>query len=131
MAAVFIRRLAGYRRLRLPAAGDVRLGLAPAWLVIAALGARLIPGAPELAVVWADNALIFLSLPYLLVGLAVASRAIRGFGLSPILFVLALVLLPHVGIGLLALTGLLDTWFNFRAMINARIARRRDEGSSD
>jgi hypothetical protein len=131
LSTVFLSRLADSRALELPPRGELRLGLLPAWAVIVALAARLLPGAPDALAVWADNVLIFMALPYLVVGLAVAGVAVRGLRVSPLPLVLVLVLLPHVAVGLLAVGGLLDTWFDFRAMITARIARKRDEGSSD
>jgi hypothetical protein len=131
LATVFLARLADSRGLALPGTGRLRLGLPAAWLVIAALAARLMPGASQPVVAGADNVLIFMALPYLLVGAAVARRALLGWGISPLPFVLALVLLPHVGMALLAVGGLMDTWFDFRKMLNDRIARKRDEGSAD
>jgi len=131
LATVFLAKLADSRRLSLPPRGSLRLGLAPAWVVIAALAARLLPAAPGGLGVWADNVLIFMALPYLVVGLDIVLVGVRGLGMSPLPLVLLLVLLPHVGVALLAVGGLLDTWFDFREMITARIARRRDEGSSD
>lgn len=131
LAAVFLARLADSRGIGLPKTGRISLGLGPAWVVIAALAARLLPGVHESLAVWADNVLIFMALPYLLVGFAIGRAALSGFGISPLPFVLLVVLLPQVALVLLVLAGLLDTWFDFRAMIETRIARKRDEGSPD
>jgi len=131
LATVFTAKLAESRGMRLADAGRLRLGLGPAWIVILALAGRLLPGAPQTLEVWADNVLIFMVLPYLMVGFAIGRSALRGFGISPLPFVLLMVLLPQVAIALLALAGLMDTWFDFEEKINSRIARKKDEGSAD
>ncbi|MBD3369307.1 hypothetical protein GF402_02970 [Candidatus Fermentibacteria bacterium] len=108
---------------------QMRLGLFPAWLVIGGLALNLM-GDPfsYQTVRVARNALLFLLLPYTVIGGIIARDYLRLFPGIALGSVLLLVLAPPVFLGLVALAGLLDTWLDFRKRIENIKERRRNEG---
>lgn len=95
---------------------EIRLGLTVAWLLIAALAAAAAGREAGYADVTRAGAcvLAFLCAPYGAVGIAVLSSALRGrpFLLAAGLF-LAVMATP-VAASVTVLTGVLDTWLDFR-----------------
>jgi hypothetical protein len=112
--------------LDLPADASLRLGLAPAWILIAALavnlaGSGLSPFLQRAAV----NVSIFMILPYSAVGIAVARKALSMFPQGLLLVVFAGAIFPPFAIAVLTVTGILDTWFDFRERLK-RIDERKN-----
>jgi hypothetical protein len=108
---------------------DLRLGLLPAWLVIGGLVINLLSGSLSYQTVRiARNGLLFLLLPYVIVGAIIAREYLKLFPGVALGAVLLLVLAPPVLMALIALTGLLDTWLDFRKRIDNFKERRRNEG---
>lgn len=108
---------------------QMRLGLFPAWLVIAGLALNLMGDSFSYQTVRvARNALLFLLLPYTVIGGIIARDYLRLFPGVALGSVLLLVLAPPVFLGLVALAGLLDTWLDFRKRIEIIKERRRNEG---
>ncbi len=95
----------------------LRLGLAPAWFLICALAAAVAGDrtGTDLAARAGANVLVFLAAPYGAVGLVILGEAVRRkpFLLAAGLF-LAVAATPVIAAGVL-LTGILDTWLDFRA----------------
>lgn len=96
----------------------LRLGLLPAWILIAALavnltGSSFSPYLQQAAV----NISIFMILPYSAVGLAVCGKVLSMYPQSLLLAVLVGIIFPPIAVGLLMITGILDTWFDFRARL--------------
>lgn len=96
---------------------DVRLGLFPAWLVIGAL-VSTVAGAgtdrPLIAEAGA-NVLVFLAAPYGLVGGLVIAESVRNRPLLLASGIFLFVAATPLVLGGVVLTGLLDTWFDFRS----------------
>lgn len=110
--------------LGLPGEHSMRLGLIPAWILIAALAVNLAgSGYLQQAAV---NISIFMILPYSIVGLAVCRKALDLYPQGFIMAVLAGILFPPLAVGLLMIAGILDTWFDFRMRLN-RIDERKTE----
>lgn len=97
----------------------LRLGLAPAWILICALAAAV--AGDRAGIDWVAragaNVLVFLAAPYGAVGVVILGGIARKrpFLLSAMLF-LAVAATPVIAAGVL-LTGILDTWLDFRARI--------------
>ena len=96
----------------------LRLGLVPAWILIAALAVNLAGNhfSPYFQRA-AMNVSIFMILPYSAVGIAVCRRFLLIYPRNLLLFVLAGVIFPPLALGLLLITGILDTWFDFRTRL--------------
>jgi hypothetical protein len=98
-----------------PRGEEIRLGLLPAWIMILCLGINLtLIEFPAEVRQGAVNALVFLALPYLLVGLSVARAALRNTPGMLMPVALFSILLPPAAIGVLILLGITDTLFDFR-----------------
>ncbi|MCD4700332.1 MAG: hypothetical protein K8S24_00600 [Candidatus Aegiribacteria sp.] len=110
--------------LGLPGEHSMRLGLVPAWILIAALAVNL-AGSGNLQQA-AVNISIFMILPYSAVGLAVCRKALSLYPQGFILAVLVGIVFPPLAVGLLMIAGMLDTWFDFRTRLN-RIDERKIE----
>jgi len=111
--------------LDLPIDTTLRLGLAPAWILIAALavnlaGSGLSPFLQRAAV----NVSLVMILPYSAVGIAVARKALSMYPQWLILAVFTGIIFPPFAIAVLAITGILDTWFDFRDRLK-RIDERK------
>lgn len=108
-----------------------RLGLGPAWILILLLAASFLPvGVPPMARHASHNILLFMSVPYFAVGLSVAGMLVK---MSPALLFLAAglaVFAPPAATGAVILTGVLDTWFDFRKKLSNRLEGKDDEGTS-
>ncbi len=110
-----------------PPSGQLRLGLVPAWLLIASLAVNVLgEGAPEVILQGGMNCALVLLLPYAAVGVAVARAAVKGIPQLLLPVLLLLILMTPVALGAVVLTGILDTWFDFRE----RIARYRERKSA-
>lgn len=102
--------------------GKYMLGWQTAWVPIACLAIRVIPA--ELPV-WmlrsADNVLLFMAWPYLAEGWAVARKWASSFpGMTAVLLV-ALFFVTPVLLAAVIMTGVLDTWFDFRKRLEKRL----------
>ncbi len=79
----------------------------------------------------AGNLLLFMALPYTVEGFQVAVHWAKGIpGMLVLLAVSAIFATPLV-VGGVLLTGILDTWFDYRNKIDQRIERTENEDSSD
>jgi uncharacterized membrane protein YqaE (UPF0057 family) len=65
----------------------------------------------------AVNISIFMILPYTAVGLAVCRKVLSIYPQSLLLAVLVGIIFPPIAVGLLVITGILDTWFDFRTRL--------------
>lgn len=104
--------------------GRFALGWETAWVLIACLLARVFADAlPPVTARIADNVLLFMALPYLIEGGAVVLRWAASFpGMTVVLAVAFLLATPFM-LGAVALTGVLDTWFDFRRRIDIKVER--------
>jgi len=95
-----------------------------AWVLIACLLARVFSDAlPPVAARMADNVLLFMALPYLIEGGAVVLRWAASFPGMAVVLTVALLLATPFMLGAVALTGVLDTWFDFRRRIDMKVER--------
>lgn len=104
--------------------GDLpmKLGLVPAWILIAALAVNLAgSGLPQRAAV---NISIFMILPYSAVGVAVCRKVLYMYPQWLMLAVLAGIVFPPLAVGVLMITGILDTWFDFRVRLKSIYERK-------
>ncbi len=104
----------------LPGEDSLRLGLLPAWILIASLALNITcssfsPYLQQAAV----NISIFMILPYSAVGLAVCRKFLFLYPQSFLLAVLLGIIFPPIAVGLLMITGILDTWFDFRTRLES------------
>lgn len=100
------------------------MGWQISWVLIACLAVRAIPqGIPLQILRAADNVLLFMALPYLIQGGAVALKWASAYPGMTAVFLIALVLITPVVIMGTTLTGVLDTWFDFRKRIEMRAER--------
>jgi len=115
----------------LPEGSSLKLGLFPAWVLIGALALNLAGGniSPYLRQA-SVNICIFMILPYTAVGLSVVRKAMTIFPQSLLLAVLVGVIFPPLGIGVLMLVGILDTWFDFRTRLGKIDERKMNNESS-
>ena len=125
IAASAAARLICKRRGNWPAVPDgdpARLGLLPAWILIAALAINLTGGLPAVVRQAAVNVSLFMIVPYTLVGVSVCRKLLQRY---PGIFLLLMlgVIFPPVAIGALAITGMLDTWLDFRTRIERSMER--------
>ncbi len=113
--------------LELPGDQSMRLGLIPAWILIAALAVNLAGSSlPPFLQQAAVNISIFMILPYAAVGLTVFRKALSLYPQGLILTVFVGVVFPPIAIGVLVIIGILDTWFDFRARLK-RIDERKNQ----
>ncbi len=101
---------------------DVRLGLAPAWMVIVCMGACLLgrrAGLPPDLVRAACSILVFMTAPYGAVGIAVTAEMLRGRPYLVFFALMAVVLATPAAVATLVAAGLFDTWFDFRSRMRA------------
>jgi len=106
----------------------LKLGLLPAWILIAALavnlsGSGLHPYFRQAAV----NVSIFMILPYSAVGLAVFRKILLMFPQVLMLAVLVVIVFPPLALGMLMITGILDTWFDFRTRLISMKERKNTQ----
>jgi hypothetical protein len=104
--------------------GDpIRLGLLPAWILIAALAVNLTGSLPPVIRQAAVNVSIFMIVPYTAVGLSICRKLLL---LYPQIFLLLLlgIIFPPIAIGALAIAGILDTWLDLRARIERSNERK-------
>jgi hypothetical protein len=94
-----------------------------AWILIAALALNLLGSGlhPELRQM-AVNISVFMILPYSVMGFIVFRAALRRFP-SLILITPLAILLPPFAVGLLVLTGILDTWLDFGERMRKKAER--------
>lgn len=116
------------------AASSFRIHWSLAWIPILCLGIIALSRSSQISP-WllraAANALVAVSVPYFLLGLIVALRWARAIpGMLFLLILSALFALPLV-MGVILVTGILDTWLDFRKKIENRLERKNNEGSSD
>ena len=123
-------RLIGRRRGTwpelIPEKNPLKLGLLPAWILIAALavnltGNSLTPYFQQAAV----NVSIFMILPYTAVGISVCRKLLSMYPQNLLLAVLVGVIFPPLAVGLLMITGILDTWFDFRTRLKMIEERKK------
>ncbi len=103
------------------------MGLIPAWILIAALAVNLAGGSlPYFLQQAAVNISIFMILPYSAVGLAVCRKVLSIYPQVLILAVLPAIVFPPIALGVLIITGILDTWFDFRTRLK-KIYERKNQ----
>jgi hypothetical protein len=132
VAAAVAVRLVNQRRkepLKIITLGmDIRLGLLPAWIMIAALSANLIGGElPPYVQQAAVNISLFMILPYSLVGFGIFRIALRSFPMLLLAAVPLAIIFPPAMICILALSGIMDTWFDFRLRLKKYLERKTQE----
>jgi hypothetical protein len=131
MAAVLLMNAVGWGR-RFGVSGKFMMGWQMAWVLIACLAVKALPGPlPSLATRAADNVLLFMTLPYLLEGGAVALRWASAYPGMTVVLLIALVLATPVVLAAVALAGVLDTWFDFRRRIDLKRKGSTNEGPTD
>ncbi|MCK4806768.1 MAG: hypothetical protein KAT09_03935 [Candidatus Aegiribacteria sp.] len=109
--------------LELPGDLSMRMGLVPAWILIAALAVN-IAGSGHLQQA-AVNISIFMILPYTAVGLAVCRKALSMYPQGLLLAVLVGIVFPPVAVGVLIIIGILDTWLDFRTRLKRIYERKK------
>ena len=106
---------------------SLRMGLIPAWILIAALAVNLAGSSlPHFLQQAAVNISIFMILPYSIVGLAVCRMVLSMYPQGLILAVLLAIVFPPLALGTLIITGILDTWFDFRTRLK-KIYERKNQ----
>jgi len=121
VATAFYRAIGGPG---LEAREEIRLGLLPAWIVIAALVVLLLPALQgDLPERLTANVLVFMTAPYFAVGASVAGALFRTGPamVFPALFVA--IIAPPAAMAAIVLAGVLDTWLDFRKRIRSRSER--------
>ncbi len=107
---------------------ELRLGLLPAWILIAALSVNLTGGGfPPYVQQAAVNISIFMILPYSLVGFGIFRIALRSFPMLLMAAVLIAIIFPPAAICILVLAGIMDTWFDFRLRLKKYLERKTQE----
>ncbi len=135
VAAFFTSSLLSVYRGR--KAGDEKrfnLGFPAVWLVIGCLMMNLLGGRlgsihPDILRM-ARNVLVFMVLPYVLLGGLITRNYLRMAPQMLIPGALVLVFAPPLFTFGLVVLGILDVWFDFRRRIEARIERMKNEDSS-
>lgn len=118
LAAALFGMTGGFATIRRE---DLRLGLGTAWILIASLAAAIVPTQiPPEARAFAHNSLLFIAVPYFAVGAAVAGEAMRGMPGLLLPFVLLVVFATPLSVAAVTMTGVLDTWFDFRRRIRSK-----------
>lgn len=116
-AVKLINRRRGVQ-LDLPEDPSLKMGLIPAWILIAALAVNLAGSSlPFFLQQAAVNISIFMILPYSAVGFAVIRNVLSMYPQVLIMAILMAVVFPPLAIGALIITGILDTWFDFRTRL--------------
>lgn len=135
-AVLFFRSLQGRGNILPGLQGTKRFSMhwGVAWipiLCLAAVAMSRTASLPDPLVRMAGNLLLFMALPYTVEGFQVAVYWAKGIpGMLVLLAVSAVFATPLV-IGGVLLTGILDTWFDYRNKIDQRIERTENEDSSD
>jgi len=125
-AVKLINRRRGVQ-LDLPEDLSLRMGLIPAWILIAALAINLAGSSlPFFLQQAAVNTSIFMILPYSAVGLAVCRKVLSMYPQALIIAVLPAIVFPPLALGVLIITGILDTWFDFRTRLR-KIYERKNQ----
>jgi len=126
VAAATAARLMVRRRGAWPEVDEgegLRLGLLPAWILIAALALNLLGGVPPQARQAAVNVAIFMMLPYAAVGIAICRKLLLCYP-QMFLAMMLLILFPPLALGVLVLSGILDTWLDLRKKIELSKERK-------
>jgi len=125
-ATILIGRRRGFE-LDLPADYSLKMGLIPAWILIVALAVNLSGSSfPPFLQQAAVNISIFMILPYSVIGLAVCRKALTLYPQGLLLTVLLAIVFPPFALGVLIITGILDTWFDFRTRLK-KIDERKNQ----
>ncbi len=107
---------------------ELRLGLLPAWILIAALSVNLTGGGfPPYVQQAAVNISIFMILPYSLAGFGIFRIALRSFPMLLMAAVPIAIIFPPAAICILVLVGIMDTWFDFRLRLKKYLERKTQE----
>ncbi len=107
---------------------EIRLGLLPAWILIAALSVNLTGGGfPPYVQQAAVNISIFMVLPYSLAGFGIFRIALRSFPMLLLAAVPLAIIFPPAAICILVLVGIMDTWFDFRLRLKKYLERKTQE----
>lgn len=120
-SVVFVAALrrGGFRR-----SGRFSMAWQVAWVLIACLAVRVFAGSlPAAALRIADNVMLFMALPYLIEGGAVVLRWASAYPGMTVVLVIALVLVTPMLLIVVAFTGVLDTWFDFRRRLDMKAER--------
>lgn len=131
-AAAFAVRLANQRRKKefkiITQGMEIRLGLLPAWILIAALSVNLTGvGFPQYVQQAAVNISIFMILPYSLVGFGIFRAALRCYPMMLLAVIPIAIIFPPAAIAILVLSGIMDTWFDFRLRLTKLLERKTQE----
>lgn len=108
--------------LEIPGDHTMKMGMIPAWILIAALAINLV-GNGHLQQA-AANISIFMILPYSAVGLTICRKALSIYPQGFMLAVLVGIVFPPLAVGLLMITGILDTWLDFRTRLKKMEERK-------
>lgn len=134
-AVLFFRSLPGtekaYPKLASPAKFQMHWGTA--WIPIVCLAAIISSRSwqlPSSALRVAGNLLLFMALPYFIEGLQAAVHWARGIPGMVILLVISTFFAAPIMVAGILLTGILDTWFDFRTKVDQRTERMKNEDSS-
>lgn len=107
---------------------EIRLGLLPAWILIATLSVNLTGGGlPTYVQQAAVNISIFMILPYSLVGFGIFRVALRSYPMLLLAAIPIAIIFPPAAIGILVLSGIMDTWFDFRLRLKKLLERKTQE----
>ena len=118
LAVAFFGMTGGFATIRRE---DMRLGLGPAWILIASLAGALVPSEIPVEVrAFAHNSLLFMAAPYFAVGAAVTGEAMRVLPGLLLPFTLLVVFATPLSVAAVTMTGVLDTWFDFRRRIRSK-----------
>jgi hypothetical protein len=112
---------------RIGRVSDLRLGMLPAYLTMALLAANLLLLRVDLPPVLSravHNCLLFMALPYGLVGLSILREALRKHESAILLIVALTVIFPPLVLAGLVLAGMVDPWLDFHARIRSSRAER-------
>ena len=127
IAGAAVKNIASRRGAPVLVTGEgLRLGLLPAWILIACLGVNLLGSSMgPLIRQGAVNVLVFMALPYLMVGLSVVRVSLRSIPSLVLPAALFAILLPPAAMGLLILLGISDSLFDFRLRLAKLKERNR------
>ncbi len=135
VSVLFFKSLTGKKESpTIHGTGNFRMHWVFAWIPILCLitlvSTRTFP-VPDLVLRIAKNLLVFCSLPYGIEGFQVAVKWAKGIPGMMFILIMSAVFAPPFILGGLILLGILDTWFDYRKIIDKRIERMKNEGSSD
>ena len=112
-----------------------QLGILPAYLLIIMLFLNFVSLKYNMSTVlmrFVHNGLVFMILPYVFAGISILRLVLQVYQTAVFLFiVLMMIFFPPVVIAVLALAGLLDTWFDFHGKMDKQIERLRNESSAN